>query len=129
VSYNVKGFRFKNKDEVSAEIISGLDNCTDNYLRRILSSEEPSENSEDKNKKDSKNKNIKQGKFLGAKFRIQIKELMNDLQMCNLHFIRCIKPNENKQAEIFNSSFVLLQVKLIKKYYEIMILRENKMKK
>lgn len=35
-------------------------------------------------------------RFLGAKFKVQIRELMNELVMCDVHFVRCVKPNEIK---------------------------------
>lgn len=92
-----------------------MEKCTDECLRNILRNKDFSDDVEEKkNKGQIKNQNAKQGKFLGAKFRMQIKDLMNELQVCDLHFIRCIKPNENKKANLFNSSFVLLQVKQIK---------------
>lgn len=111
MAYNIKGFRLKNKDEVSVEIISVLEKCNDECLGKILKSKEFSDNMEEqKNKGHVKNQNTKQVKFLGAKFRLQIRDLINELQVCDLHFIRCIKPNENKKANMFNFSFVLLQV-------------------
>ena len=56
-------------------------------------------------------KKTKLDKFLGAKFRNQMKNLMKELESCDVHFIRCLKPNEIKKAGYFNSSFSLNQIR------------------
>jgi len=35
---------------------------------------------------------------------------IDDIEPCELHFIRCIKPNEVKQANVFWNSMVLQQI-------------------
>jgi myosin heavy subunit len=49
----------------------------------------------------------KKDKFLATKFRAEIKELMEELEKCDVHFIRCIKPNEIKKPDHFCDSFVM----------------------
>ena len=46
-------------------------------------------------------------KFLGAKFRNQINDLMNELAKCECHFVRCVKPNETKTEQLFVPSLCL----------------------
>ena len=52
-------------------------------------------------------------KLLGAKFRIQIKELMHELKESKCHFIRCLKPNEEKKKRFFVSNLVLNQIRYL----------------
>jgi len=47
-------------------------------------------------------------KFLGAKFRSQMKTLMDELSQSDCHFVRCLKPNELKRKECVIASYCLL---------------------
>jgi myosin heavy subunit len=47
-------------------------------------------------------------KYLGAKFRFQMSQLMKELNTCDCHFIRCIKPNEVKKPWFMLPSLVLM---------------------
>lgn len=38
---------------------------------------------------------------------------MEELQSCDVHFIRCIKPNEVKKKDYFVNSYVLLQIRYL----------------
>jgi myosin heavy subunit len=38
-------------------------------------------------------------------------ELMKELNSCDVHFVRCIKPNEEKQANKFNEYTVINQIR------------------
>ena len=64
-------------------------------------------------------------KFLTAKFRNQIKELMNELNSSDCHFIRCIKPNEQKQKSSFISQLVLQQIRYLGVLDSIKIRKES----
>merc|ERR1719162_1573669 len=44
-------------------------------------------------------------------FREQLDKLVDDLNKTNPRFIRCIKPNANKQAQEFDSRDVLRQLR------------------
>lgn len=52
-------------------------------------------------------------KFLGAKFRKQIKVLMEELGQCQVHFVRCIKPNLEKKRNYLDEGFVMTQIKYL----------------
>jgi myosin heavy subunit len=40
-------------------------------------------------------------------------ELMNLLSSCDVHFVRCIKPNEQKRSDVFDSGSVLNQIRYL----------------
>ena len=60
---------------------------------------------------ESEKKNSKGDKFLSPKFRLQIKDLMRELQNCDVHFVRCIKPNEEKKRNYFVPAMSLNQIR------------------
>ena len=110
VEYDIRGFRAKNKDEISNAIQLMLSNSKDELLNELI--QNIFINSQEKKKVGSVGVS-KSEKFLGAKFRNQMKELMFELFNCEVHFIRCIKPNELKKEGLFNSDFVLLQIRYL----------------
>lgn len=115
VEYEIKGFRAKNKDEIPCGIQALLQGSKDEILIQIMQSMGFScEKPELSEKKKLGSVGVsKVEKFLGAKFRNQMKELMGELFSCEVHFIRCIKPNENKKENLFVADFVLLQIRYL----------------
>ena len=53
----------------------------------------------------------KKEKYLGGKFRSDMDNLAKALGECVRHYIRCLKPNEEKKRNYFVSWFSLLQIK------------------
>lgn len=115
VEYEIKGFRAKNKDEIPNGIHSLLQGSKDEILIQMFQNMSlPGEKSEINEKKKLGSVGVsKADKFLGAKFRNQMKDLMGELFSCEVHFIRCIKPNENKKENLFVADFVLLQIRYL----------------
>lgn len=60
-----------------------------------------------------------------AKLRKQIKELMIELNSSDCHFIRCIKPNEQKQKNSFVNQLVLQQIRYLGVLDSIKIRKES----
>ena len=111
VEYDIRGFRAKNKDEISSSLQMMLQASKDELLGQMIQNMVIKENVE---KKKMGSVGIsKADKFLGAKFRTQMKELMTELFFCEVHFIRCIKPNEAKKESFFMADFVLLQIRYL----------------
>ena len=54
-----------------------------------------------------------QKKYLCSKFKLQMKELKNELKQCDHHYIRCLKPNEEKTSLLFHPNFVFNQIVFI----------------
>src|SRR5574344_1118189 len=53
----------------------------------------------------------KKEKYLGGKFRADMDNLAHALKQCVRHYIRCLKPNENKKKNYFVPFFSLQQIK------------------
>ena len=89
VTYDITGFKLKNMDRVSPEI-------SEVYLHLF----------ENKNK-------AQEGKTLLAKFSKEIEDLVNELSTATNHFVRCIKPNEEKLAKKVDEGYMLTQVRYL----------------
>ena len=107
VEYHVDGFRAKNKDELPKVIEDCLSNSTFEEVVRIWKNLNPSEAL---NQPQSPAKPNPRDKFLGYKFRMQMKELMEELNACDCHFVRCFKPNEVKESDLFIPAVVHKQI-------------------
>lgn len=130
VEYNIIGFREKNKDELPKNIPEVFETSKNQYIACIYKNEEIGEFHEAKNptKRDSKfpvflNQNNQ--KSLSFKFRLQMKELMNELKSCECHFIRCIKPNEEKKPNVWNGGLVLQQIRYLGVLESIKVRKES----
>jgi myosin heavy subunit len=53
----------------------------------------------------------KKEKYLGGKFRVDMDNLATALRQCVRHYIRCLKPNEEKRRNYFVPFFSLQQIK------------------
>lgn len=99
VAYSIKGFRAKNRDEITREIEELMGKARNIVIREAFA---PQDKDQSKNKK-----------FLAGKFKNQIRDLMGELSACEASFVRCLKPNEEKQPGLFNDAFVLLQIRYL----------------
>jgi myosin heavy subunit len=133
VEYTITGFRNKNKDEVSKEIDNCITNSKNQDIVKIYQGicendkkpggntlevggggggglQVPGMGGASKSAGPAASKS-KSDRFLGAKFRNQMKDLMTELQSCDVHFIRCLKPNELKRKDYFLTAYCLLQIR------------------
>eukprot|EP01084_Bolivina_argentea_P201243 344027_1 len=88
VVYDTKGFMEKNKDVLDEGLLILLRGSKELILRTLFS-----------NKKQQSARNRKM--TLSAQFRVQLNKLMTTLQGTQPHYIRCIKPNDDKEALYF----------------------------
>lgn len=56
---------------------------------------------------------------------MQMKDLMHELNSCDVHFIRCIKPNEKKQKNLFVSGLALNQIRYLGVLDSIKVRKES----
>ena len=117
VEYTITGFRNKNKDFLPKEIENVIMKSSNEMIAAIYENKEP-EGAEP-------GKKVKAEKTLAGKFRGQMKDLMQELMSCDVNFIRCIKPNEVKQADFFLGGFVLNQIKYLGVLESIRIRKEG----
>lgn len=93
VEYNVIGFREKNKEDLPKNINFVFESSKNKYFRCIYKNVD----FEDEEEEQTTQIVSSNQKSLSFKFRLQMKELMQELKSCECHFIRCLKPNEEKK--------------------------------
>ena len=98
VEYSIKGFCAKNLDEFKLRMKESVDSIKDELLQSMIGNNA----GEDRHKKE---------KYLGGKFRSDMDNLAKALGECVRHYIRCLKPNEEKKRNYFVPWFSLLQIK------------------
>ncbi|EAR84886.2 myosin head protein (macronuclear) [Tetrahymena thermophila SB210] len=114
VEYNVEGFREKNMDELNQEIQNCILNSKNQDILEIFSFEEQS--SQDKSMNSQQGKfvsNNAKNKYLCSKFKQQMTELMGELNSSDVHFVRCIKPNEEKKKDHLIQGYVMQQIRYL----------------
>ena len=98
VEYGIKGFCVKNLDEFKLRMRESVDSIKDELLQTMIGND----SGEERHKKE---------KFLGGKFRSDMDNLAKALGECVRHYIRCLKPNEEKKKNYFVPWFSLVQIK------------------
>ncbi|KAL4496738.1 hypothetical protein ABPG73_011704 [Tetrahymena malaccensis] len=100
IEYNINNFRAKNKDEVSL-VLQNL--AQQKTIKSIIQLGIADFNTQQVGSRVT-------DKFLGSKFRLQMKKLMEELSSCECQFVRCIKPNGSKKAGFIQPRYSLNQI-------------------
>ncbi|KAL5532985.1 MYO2 [Sanghuangporus sanghuang] len=139
VTYEVEGFIEKNRDTVPDEHLALLGSTTNPFLKEVLEtaltstkppeSPNPATPALDGNKRSSLipdpgrstlavgssstpgAKRVAKKPTLGSIFKASLISLMDTLSVTNVHYIRCIKPNDAKRAWEFQPQQVLGQLR------------------
>nr|ODO01094.1 hypothetical protein L204_01819 [Cryptococcus depauperatus CBS 7855] len=117
VTYSVEGFIEKNKDTVPDEHLTLLQNSTNELLRQILDAAFQTKNTttvtaqKEVSTTQASKKSVPRKPTLGSLFKTSLMELMNTINSTNVHYIRCIKPNEDKKAWKIEQTKVLGQLR------------------
>ncbi|RGB42533.1 P-loop containing nucleoside triphosphate hydrolase protein [Rhizophagus diaphanus] len=110
VEYEVENFLEKNKDTVPDEHLALLKNTDFEFLDDILT--KGSAIAAPAAKPDAKRSSVIAKKpTLGSIFKASLISLMETINSTNVHYIRCIKPNEVKVAWKFEPQMVLSQLR------------------
>jgi myosin heavy subunit len=110
VNYNLSNWLDKNKDPLNDTVVD-LMKKAENDLVVYLFREHPGQPEEapaDKGKK--KGKDQKTFKTVSSAFKNQLEQLLTTLNQTDPHFIRCIVPNEKKQAGLLDARLTLHQL-------------------
>ena len=121
VTYDVDGFIEKNRDTVPDEQLALLQNSSNEFLKEVLDAAlaAAAANSSKPNG-DVKTAAAALGKrpgaaakkpTLGSIFKVSLISLMDTINSTNVHYIRCIKPNEVKKAWVLDQQHVLSQLR------------------
>uniref|UniRef100_A0A674CKP7 Unconventional myosin-VIIa-like n=1 Tax=Salmo trutta TaxID=8032 RepID=A0A674CKP7_SALTR len=101
VYYDSRGFLEKNRDTLSSDIIKLIDTTTNKLLRQIFEAQLSAAETDGR----------KQVSTLSGQFRQSLDSLMKALSICQPHFIRCFKPNDNKKSMCFDRNLCIRQLR------------------
>ncbi|KAI8714190.1 hypothetical protein NCS52_01138500 [Fusarium sp. LHS14.1] len=120
VTYESEGFIEKNRDTVPDEHMAVLRASSNDFLKKVL---EAASAVREKDVASSSSNAVKPAggrkigvavnrkPTLGGIFRSSLIELMSTINNTDVHYIRCIKPNEAKEAWKFEGPMVLSQLR------------------
>ncbi|KAJ3065284.1 cytochrome c oxidase subunit 1, partial [Podochytrium sp. JEL0797] len=120
VLYNVEGFLEKNKDALQEELYDLISSSTVPFISALITPKEnDSSSSNALNSHIHINHNVPSPKMsqkstkltAGGTFRNQLNSLVMTLGMTTTHYVRCIKPNSQMQAFLFEDIKVLSQLR------------------
>lgn len=115
VTYDIDGFIEKNRDTVSDGHLEVLKESKNELLTEVLTNleklNEPKEEPASAPKRPGPARTINRKPTLGSIFKNSLIELMSTINSTNVHYIRCIKPNEEKTAWKFDPLMVLSQLR------------------
>uniref|UniRef100_A0A2C9MAE6 Myosin motor domain-containing protein n=1 Tax=Biomphalaria glabrata TaxID=6526 RepID=A0A2C9MAE6_BIOGL len=101
VLYKVNGFIDKNNDLLFRDLSQAMYVCSHPMLQELFPEGKPGENS------------LKRPITAGSQFKTSVTELMKNLSSKNPNYIRCIKPNDYKQANVLDREIVKHQVRYL----------------
>ena len=101
VKYNAEGFLEKNKDTIYSDIVDVILNSKDKFLQKEVITFSKSLQSKG---------NTKSLVTVGSQFKEQVGSLVTTLNKTTPNYIRCIKPNAVKEAQVFHGGMVLEQL-------------------
>lgn len=120
VTYESDGFIEKNRDTVPDEHLEILRNSSNEFVKEILETAAVVREKDSASISSSKpvpapgrriGVAVNRKPTLGGIFKSSLIELMNTINSTDVHYIRCIKPNEAKAAWEFQGPMVLSQLR------------------
>ena len=100
VEYNINYFLEKNRDTFSGDLMQLIQTSNNKFLTSLFTTDML-----------IGSETRKRTPTLGAQFKKSLDSLMNTLNSCHPFFVRCIKPNELKQAMTFDRQLVVRQLR------------------
>uniref|UniRef100_A0A4W4FK05 Unconventional myosin-Ib n=1 Tax=Electrophorus electricus TaxID=8005 RepID=A0A4W4FK05_ELEEL len=101
VLYQVEGFVDKNNDLLYRDLSQAMYKANHSLMKLLFPEGNPAK------------VNLKRPPTAGFQFKASVGTLMRNLQTKNPNYIRCIKPNDKKAAQVFSESLVSHQVRYL----------------
>ena len=105
VMYNVAGFLEKNRDSLNPDLAELMASSSIPFIAQLFKGTAAAVDT------GATRGGGKKSKSLGSKFKNQLQDLMTTLRKTQPHFIRCVKPNEERTGDIFTANMVLAQLR------------------
>ncbi|KAI8980265.1 P-loop containing nucleoside triphosphate hydrolase protein [Pilobolus umbonatus] len=111
VQYESEGFMDKNKDAVPEELLNLLQASKSLFLNTMIQPPSTTPSTPTTEMMPKKPMSQQKKPTLGAIFKLSLINLMDTIGETNVHYIRCIKPNEAKVEWVFQPNIVLSQLR------------------
>ncbi|KAF7691114.1 unconventional myosin-XV isoform X1 [Silurus meridionalis] len=112
VTYQVHKFLDKNYDQVRQEVLDLFMQSKNKMVAHLFASYSEILNQQKTHvRKSSTVTRRYQPSTVAAKFQLSLLELVEKMKRCNPFFVRCIKPNHNKEPEVFDMDLVSTQLR------------------
>lgn len=111
VPYEIEGFLEKNRDSFPLEQLELLHSSSNTFIAPLFDDNE--ENAVASASKSGSHDAMSRetGKNTGLAFKASLSELLDVMGDTRMHYIRCIKPNQTKEPLLFDSPFVVQQLR------------------
>jgi myosin heavy subunit len=111
VTYDIRGFLEKNKDNIVPEILALVEDSTSEFLRKMFEArDEGAAGTIRGNKSPRMNQGNKRKPTITEKFLRQLASLSIQLDSTHRHYIRCLRPNKDSMPKEFHGSYMLEQM-------------------
>ena len=119
VRYEAAGFVEKNRNEIGQEIFDSYENSQDELMQQLpsLSDHHSAKKTSDHVGETPKKNNFssvhvkKKTSSLASQFSKQLSDLILKIRSTRSHFIRCIKPNNSLESDVFDLDMVMNQLR------------------
>ncbi|XP_036422587.1 unconventional myosin-XV isoform X1 [Colossoma macropomum] len=112
VTYQVHKFLDKNYDQVRQEVLDLFMQSKNKMVAYLfMSYSEALSQQRTHVRKNSTVTRRYQASTVAAKFQLSLMELVEKMERCNSFFVRCIKPNNNKEPGVFDMELVSTQLR------------------
>ncbi|OEH76123.1 myosin A [Cyclospora cayetanensis] len=101
ITYCTEGFIAKNKDQLRAEFAELLSASTNLVASQLYDGVEVVRGK------------LMKGQLIGSQFLVQLQNLISIIEETEPHFIRCVKPNDEKLPKHFNARKILPQLRAL----------------
>lgn len=101
ITYETAGFIAKNKDQLRADLVELLNASPNPVAVQLYEGVEVARGK------------LMKGQLIGSQFLTQLQSLTSIIEETEPHFIRCVKPNDEKQPKTFNPKKILPQLRAL----------------
>ncbi|KAL8446849.1 hypothetical protein Emag_004610 [Eimeria magna] len=101
ITYDTTGFIAKNKDQLRADLVELLNESPNPVASQLYEGVEVARGK------------LMKGQLIGSQFLLQLQNLTGIIEQTEPHFIRCVKPNDEKQPKNFSARKILPQLRAL----------------
>ncbi|TMW62157.1 hypothetical protein Poli38472_009650 [Pythium oligandrum] len=110
VQYDTNGFLIKNTDALQNDLLVLIGKSNSSFVKQLFPDEKDAAVAASSVRSTLKRRTSIIADTVGTQFKSQLNGLMEDIRRTNVHYIRCIKPNNRKSPHVFNKQRVTEQL-------------------